>query len=847
MGIRIDWDIYEEAILVYYYLAIEKGAISREKAKTELSHKLRNKALKQNLVIDTTYRNENGMLMKLANIMFLFSDGKKGLSSYSKLDKEIYDIYRNDYIKFQELLKKGLEMTNLGDEEYQVDFEKQINYAYTTPTKCIIFNKEISNTFTSWSSLYLMIIKTFYKVYPLVIKPNIYLLDKKNHLDIVDDLHLYQLRSFSEIDTNLYLEVNLSVNDIISRLSYLAKICNLTTDQIKIFYKKNITKPRIVINTIKSKNEKSISKLYPATKIDSKKNEIKNNFIKWLLSNNISKKTSEIYSASVSRAEKFAIEKKFEYVDLYTDNIEIIKETTKLLVNDEEFLRINKQLHNQLSSALCKLYEYSGIEELFSLPTKRLKLQETEKIKFYDKTYEKILSEKFQKGYRFGSIIDQKKFIAYLKEETKKDISLSGNEIDQNIKSMGIMVDERVYLTSTIFPDEKKESLINSIKRKIENGAKNIYFDILYEDLIYDFEGTNIFSPEMLAAYLKAVASDFFIINKNYLTSLDYEEQNPVDELRDLLKNEGIALSYNQIYERLPHITETKIRQLLNFYPEFINNGKESCFHKDIIHLTEKEISGIRKIIDKSLSEFDYLLGTELIEAIKKSYPSIFDNNSTITDVGLRKYFSYLFDKEYSFNGDIISYKNKNLKMSDVFANFCKANPHFTINELYNINNQIYLATVYRNSIRINQQEFIGHISIKFPKKEIDDAIGLFCLNKYVPIKAINQYGSFPDIGFSWNEYLLESYVFNHSEQYKLIHNTFNENVCVGAIVKKNCEINNADELFADVLANSSIVLNSVKALDYLCDEGFLARRNYKGIDSIIIKAQELRNKKGKK
>ena len=412
---------------------------------------------------------------------------------------------------------------------------------------------------------------------------------------------------------------------------------------------------------------------------------------------------------------------------------------------------------------------------------------------------------------------------------------------------MGILVDERVYLASSIFPEEKKESLISTINRKIDSGARNIYFDTLFQDLSYDFEGTNIFSPEMLAAYLNAVASDKFIFYKNYLTSSDYEELNPIDELRDLLKNEGVALSYNQIFDKLPHIPESRIKQLLNFYPEFINNGKESCFHKDIIHISENDLAGIRKIIEKSLIEYEYLLGSELIESIKKTYPSIFDNNSSITDVGLRKYFSSVFNKDYSFNGDVISYKRNNLTMVDVFAKFCQNTPHFTLQELNNINNQIYLETVYRNSIRINQQEFIGHISIKFPKKEIDDAIGLFCINRYIPIKAINQFGSFPDVGFKWNEYLLESYVFNHSEQYKLIHNTFNENVCVGAIVKKNSDIKNTDELFADVLANSSIILNSENALNYLCNEGFLARRNYKGIDSIIIKAQELRNKKGKK
>lgn len=841
MAVRIDWDIYEEAILICYYLNLKDGSITNEEAKAELSKRLKNKAIKQELIIDDTFRNENGMMMKLANIMFLFTEGRKGLSAYSKLDKEVYELYKTNYSKYLEILKKGFEMSDLEGDVFQLDFTQLDDYAYTTPIRCILLNEELPRIYTGWSSLYVQILKRLRKLYPEFIKANTFLTEKCLRNDLVDELKIYQLTRVAEIDKNLYAEINLSAKDIVTRIAFAIKLCNLKNEQLIINFKRNIPREKVIHNYSTQHARKALNNINP------KKNGIKQAFIQWLKGTGISQKTSEIYSASISRAERFASEHGFENTDLYIEDTEIIKKTANALFQSDEFITINKNLHNQLSSAIYKLYDFAGIKEQLNYTSRRMNAISQPKKTFYDANYEKILKERFQKGYRFGSVIDRKKFIAYLQDETQQPLNISDNEIDNNIKSMGIMVDERVYIASSLFPDEKKEALISTIERKIESGARNIYFDTLFQDLSYDFEGTNIFSPEMLAAYLNAVASDKFIFYKNYLTSCNYEELNPIDELRDLLRNEGVALTYNQIFEKLPHITESRIKQLLNFYPEFINNGKESYFHKDIIHITENDLAGIKKIIEKSLIEYEYLMGSELIESIKKTYPSIFDNNSSITDVGLRKYFSSVFDKDYSFNGDIISYKKNDLTMVDVFAKFCQNTPHFTLQELSNINNQIYLETVYCNSIRINQQEFIGHKSINFPQKEIDDAIGLFCLNEYIPIKAINQYGTFPDVGFKWNEYLLESYVFNHSEQYKLVHNTFNENVCVGAIVKKNSGINNIDELFANVLANSTVILNSDSALNYLCNEGYLARRNYKGIDSIIIKAQELRNKKGKK
>ena len=187
--------------------------------------------------------------------------------------------------------------------------------------------------------------------------------------------------------------------------------------------------------------------------------------------------------------------------------------------------------------------------------------------------------------------------------------------------------------------------------------------------------------------------------------------------------------------------------------------------------------------------------------------------------------------------------------MMDVFAEFCKKRSAFTLDELkmlkQELNTTIYFDAVYENSLRVSQTNFVSKEQAHFDTVSTDLAIDRFCTGDYISLYKIDQFGSFPDAGFQWNSYLLEHYVAMYSANYKLIHCTFNETACVGGIVKKTSHIETFDDLITDALSNSYIELEKEAALQFLCDEGYLARRHYSGIGEVLIKANELRNQKG--
>ena len=112
-------------------------------------------------------------------------------------------------------------------------------------------------------------------------------------------------------------------------------------------------------------------------------------------------------------------------------------------------------------------------------------------------------------------------------------------------------------------------------------------------------------------------------------------------------------------------------------------------------------------------------------------------------------------------------------------------------------------------------------------------------------IRDIDSFLVFPNVGYEWNAYLLESYLMYFSKKYALVNNGRSLNNVAGALVRKGTGYDDFLNVCADVLANGDVALTKAKALDYLADQNLLTRRSYAKIEEAIAKAKQIRNKKG--
>ena len=186
--------------------------------------------------------------------------------------------------------------------------------------------------------------------------------------------------------------------------------------------------------------------------------------------------------------------------------------------------------------------------------------------------------------------------------------------------------------------------------------------------------------------------------------------------------------------------------------------------------------------------------------------------------------------------------------MADVFAKYARSHDTFTLSELQSLANNlatpIYFEAIYENSLRISRDQFVAKTAAHFPVEAMDETLDRICMGKYIPLLEATNFSAFPYVGFPWNIFLLEHYVASYSQKYMLLHSSFNGTECAGAIVKRSAGINSFDDLIVDLLANNQIEMKKAPVLQFLSDKGYLARRRYSEIESLIIKAKAQRQRK---
>lgn len=465
--------------------------------------------------------------------------------------------------------------------------------------------------------------------------------------------------------------------------------------------------------------------------------------------------------------------------------------------------------------------------------------------------YREILSEKFPKGFRIESRLDLGRIRAFWKEKYGLELHEDDETVRKYIAHITVRYQDFVYLPETMASKQTTQRLLSYLTKCFKDGKTAIYFDALYKEFKSEFEDKRINNSDMLKSYISFVNDGRFYIRRKYLTVDAQTKGNPTDEVRDFLITAGVPVTVEDLKNALSHIDENAVFSAIagRNSNEFVRNQKGQYFHADIIDFTQQEIDTIIELIQQAIDDKGYMGGKELTDIIEVKFPAIKERYPFLTWLGLRDVVAYKLQDMFSFNGKIISTYGCDLSMSDVFAHFAETHDYFTLEQLNslkrNLDTTIYFDSVYANSLRINKEEFVSRDKVSFDIDATDAAISRFCTGDYIALKEINFFGSFPDVGFPWNGFLLEHYVANFSKKFKLLHIGFTAGTPVGAIVRRNALFKDFDELVSMELAISKIPLNRESALQHLVSIGLLARRNYKGIEQALTRAKLQRSRKG--
>ena len=790
MSTRIVWDEHEQAVLLQALVDVLNHEIERKQAISEVSKRLREEAESRGIVIDEKFRNENGISLQMNCLEYAYTGGKTGLHVTRGWYFDIVNTYQNDQNVFVELLKGA-----------RIVAEASVN------------NK---STFQEWLE---------------------HTMSEKDSSTIIAELGV--------------LEVLLKKNGVITKRILEIDDPNeasLLIDKIKSSkgIKIHSRSRRYLIISGLSKYKEFLEHKNFEEKVEEKNIHVnKSDFYLWLTEEKgLAAPTGRSYASAINRCDSLCSENNIGTGRIYGEvSLDKLKSNIELLTLDADFRAINEMQHNRLTAALSKYLEFLRVEESGKAQgPNAVQGSEQEKVSQdeLDRIRETLKLPRFEYGFKDDGV-ELYRFRASYEEVNGTDCPLDDDILIDSIRDIGFEFDGKIYLIS----DENMKAIVDEINDYDNQGINIIYYESLYDLKSYEYFDAKIVSADMLKDLLKYLMPRYRY-KGNYF-ALTLERQTELELIRnDIIRVWGgnTLQTFDELALKLPLIPMEKIKFTLAQQSTFVWNSAETYMQAEWFDADEDEIERLADYIDEQCEEHR---GVSLDEI---PFDHLIEMNPEISEAALYTCFCKLVEDRFERNARMLTRKGASKNTYTAVIEFCRKQDKCTYEHLEYIAKQV-AGTIRRPDIveaanavmvRVDKDDFIADRLIKFDIDRIDAALDYVVTDDFIGMREITTFSTFPFTGYGWNLYLLESYCRRFSKKYKYETRRANSSNS-GAIVAKSCALNYHD-IMTHAVARSDRKLQQDEVFDFLTEAGYMERKKYSDIDSLINKAAQLRERR---
>ena len=306
------------------------------------------------------------------------------------------------------------------------------------------------------------------------------------------------------------------------------------------------------------------------------------------------------------------------------------------------------------------------------------------------------------------------------------------------------------------------------------------------------------------------------------------------------------SLSLEDLQAKLPYVPAEKILAVLSETKRYLptNTGKyfpvsKIKFDAKEIHLAKRQI--FSRIDAKGYVEpEDYDLSTNF--ALNPELPE-----KDLRNVIYEKFFSADFTKrgkKLFKKGNVDA--EKFLTPTKRVRNFISEQEEVSVDKLFAFAENLKLAQhaalslAHETMIRVDKNLFVKDSLINFDVAAVDEALTPFVQGKIISLRSVTSFTGFPPVaGWSWNLFLLESFLRKYSEKYSYAAPAANSSNA-GAIYPKSMKFKDYLDVQIAVVVQEKILLEKSAVENFLIKHGFRMKRIDKVTDDIIFRAQEI-------
>ena len=467
-----------------------------------------------------------------------------------------------------------------------------------------------------------------------------------------------------------------------------------------------------------------------------------------------------------------------------------------------------------------------------------------------------VLCEFFKNGMRPNSIIDRNKFSRYF-EQTFGSPLRSNFEYDRIIPAIGIMNEGKVF-PSTVSGGEECLSFLRGL---VEKGHKLLWFSQVMALHADEMLRMGVPSAEVLRKMVSRLAPDEFELAMDRFAPKG-ETLEALQVVLSRVDADAKLLSERDLCEQLPYIDVDALHNVLKSNSALLKNAKDSYVVVDRIELDDGEVrSAVARV------------GAE-IKTNRYSSLALFDfpesallNDSRVETHTLRRvFFERYLAKDYGLKGQIVIPKGASLDSRIPLRLFCRERTETTLDQIkdlcdeYDISLASGISVLHDEMVRVDAERFVSPKLIAFDTDEIDRAIESHADGNAPSLSSFrDNLSDFPSVpGYSWNVYLLESFLRRMSNAFALITLSDGNLEPVGMVMRfkgnktnlnpreivKYCAKDRLMEIFVTCLSRRLISAGKHPAEDevgkFLAQNGYILRRSTKFVNRILGKMRQL-------
>ena len=454
-----------------------------------------------------------------------------------------------------------------------------------------------------------------------------------------------------------------------------------------------------------------------------------------------------------------------------------------------------------------------------------------------------IIRDNFSNGIR-NDFIDTNK-VRKIYSASYSDENITQSFVADIIRANGIEAGGRFYFIS----DEASEN-IRHFFDDLLNTNSIVYYSAAYERHADFFIRLNISSPEVLKKILREAGGRFHFdefCTTSRAVRLDYE-------VAKMFTAAGKSLLLEDLQEKLPYVPKQKIFEILSDTKKYLptSAGKFIPFSKiqfdiDEIDAAKQQISfqidrnGYAAPEDYDLSS-NFALNPELAEKDLRNviYEKFFA--ADFLKRGKRLFKKNEVGKKRSATGAVSQLREfiaeqKELPTEKLFA----------FAESLGIAQHVAMRYAYEQMTRVEKNLLVKDELITFDVDGVDEALTPFVQGKIIPLRGVTNFTGFPPVeGYSWNLFLLESFLPKHSRQYVFSTTPGTNSANIGAIYPNSMEFADYLDVQAAAVVQENIPLEKSAVEEFLVSQGYRAMRIDKITERIIARAQEMINERNK-